>query len=84
VSQNGHRLAELGSGEWVGEIALVLSSARTATVATRTPARLFVTTERGFRQLVDGWASVARQIERSLSERTSATVHQATDAGGPR
>jgi CRP/FNR family transcriptional regulator, cyclic AMP receptor protein len=75
VSQNGHRLAELGSGEWVGEIALVLSSARTATVATRTPTRLFVTTERGFRQLVDGWASIARQIERSLSERTSATVH---------
>lgn len=74
VSQNGHQLAQLGPGGWVGEIALMSGTPRTATVATRTPARLFVTSERGFRQLVEGWRSVARQIEQSLVERTSATA----------
>jgi hypothetical protein len=72
VSQNGRQLGELGPGGWVGEIALMADTPRTATVATRTPARVFVTTERGFRQLVEGWRSIARQIEQSLAERTSA------------
>jgi hypothetical protein len=74
VSQNGHQLAELGSGGWVGEIALMSATPRTATVATSTPAQLFVATERGFRQLVEGWQSIARQIDHSLAERTSATT----------
>src|SRR5689334_3512664 len=51
VSQNGQQIAQLGPGSWVGEIALMSATPRTATVATTTPAQLFVTTERGFRQL---------------------------------
>ncbi len=74
VSQNGRQLAEIGPGGWVGEIALLSATPRTATVATSTPARLFVTTERGFRQLVDGWRTVGRQIELGLAERTHATA----------
>ncbi len=72
VSQDGQPLAALGAGAWVGEIALMSDSARTATVATRTPTQLFVATERGFRELVTGWKSVARRLERSRAERTSA------------
>ena len=74
VSQNGDQLAELGSGDWVGEIALMSGAPRTATVATSAPARLFVTTERGFKQLVEGWRSIARQLEESMAERTSSTA----------
>jgi CRP-like cAMP-binding protein len=72
VSQNGRHLAELGSGSWLGEIALMSATPRTATVATRTPAKLFVTTDRGFRQLVGGWRSIASRLEQGLAERTGA------------
>jgi CRP/FNR family transcriptional regulator, cyclic AMP receptor protein len=72
VSQNGRPLGEIGPGGWVGEIALMSDTPRTATVATSSPAHLFVTTERGFRQLVEGWRSVARQIEGTVAERTGA------------
>ena len=72
VSQNGQPLAQLGAGGWVGEIALISAIPRTATVATRTPTTLFVATERGFRQLVDGWRSIAAQIDQGLAERAAA------------
>jgi CRP/FNR family transcriptional regulator, cyclic AMP receptor protein len=72
VSQQGRPLAELGPGGWVGEIALMSAIPRTATVATRTPAKLFVATEIGFRQLVRGWQSVAAQIDQGLAERAAA------------
>ncbi len=75
VSRDGQPLAALEAGAWVGEIALMSDSARTATVATHTPTQLFVATERGFRELVTGWKTVAGRLERSLAERTSATVH---------
>jgi len=70
VSQNGRQLAQLGPGSWVGEIALMSATPRTATVTTSTPAQLFVTTERGFRQLVETWRSVAGRLEQGLAERT--------------
>jgi CRP-like cAMP-binding protein len=53
VENDGRVIATLGDGDFLGEIALLLYTQRTATVRTTTPSRLLVMTERDFRTLVD-------------------------------
>ena len=46
------KIAERGEGDFVGEIALLEDTSRTATVTAKTPLRLFVLTREDFRSLV--------------------------------
>ena len=69
VNRKGSRVATRGSGEFVGEIALLEDLPRTATVTAETPVRLFVLTRKDFRHLVDVNPGVERKVMRALARR---------------
>jgi CRP-like cAMP-binding protein len=62
-------VAQLGPGDFVGEIALVADVPRTATVTASTPVRVLVLTDRGFERLIDTQPSIARKVMATLGER---------------
>jgi CRP/FNR family cyclic AMP-dependent transcriptional regulator len=62
VENEGRVIATLGDGDFLGEIALLLYTARTATVRTTTPSRLLVVNERDFHTLVDEVPSFGREV----------------------
>jgi CRP-like cAMP-binding protein len=69
VSRNGRRVALRGGGEFVGEIALLEKTKRTATVKAKTPLRVFVLTRKDFRTLLDANPAVEHKILRALARR---------------
>jgi CRP/FNR family transcriptional regulator, cyclic AMP receptor protein len=70
VEENGKAVATLGRGDFLGEIALLTRSPRTATVTTTAPSRLLVLSDRAFRVLADTvpnfaartWAATAARM----------------------
>ena len=72
VRKNGRRINQLGSGDFLGEIALVSGALRTATVTTTSETRILVLTDRGFRRLMRDLPSIHASILRALSERLQA------------
>jgi CRP-like cAMP-binding protein len=69
VEKNGRTVASLGSGDFLGEIALISGAARTATVTTTTQTRLLVLTDRAFKRVVKEIPSVQGSVLKALSER---------------
>jgi CRP-like cAMP-binding protein len=72
VEQNGKRVRDLGPGDFLGEIALVLRRPRTATTIARSPCRLLVLATREFRRLLETQPRVETKIMRALAERVAA------------
>jgi CRP-like cAMP-binding protein len=72
VSKKGRKLAELGAGDWFGEIALVTGEPRTATVTATTPVRVLVLSDRAFRRVVNDMPSIALKVMASLGQRLAA------------
>src|ERR687889_104736 len=62
VEAKGKKVATLGPGDFLGEIALLEQVPRMATVTAKTPLRCFVLTRESFRQLVDRNPSVERKV----------------------
>src|SRR5215212_5619882 len=69
VTRRGEHVATRGGGEFVGEIALLEETPRTATVTAKTPLRFFVMTRKDFRQLVAENPSVEGKVLRALARR---------------
>ena len=69
VSRKGRRVATRGSGEFLGEIALLEEMPRTATVVAETPVRVVVLTRKDFRHLLDQNPGVERKVLRTLARR---------------
>jgi len=69
VTRKGRKVKRQGGDEFFGEIALLEDVPRTATVKAKTPARLFVLTDRDFRSLVGRSPSVERKVMKSLARR---------------
>jgi CRP/FNR family transcriptional regulator, cyclic AMP receptor protein len=69
VARGGQPINTLAGGDFVGEIALLEDTPRTATVTTKTPVRLFVLTRQDFRKLVDENRSVEQKVMRALARR---------------
>jgi CRP/FNR family transcriptional regulator, cyclic AMP receptor protein len=69
VTTNGKRVAARGGGDFVGEIALLEETTRTATVTAKTPLRVFVLTRQDFRHLVREHPSVEQKVMRALARR---------------
>jgi CRP/FNR family transcriptional regulator, cyclic AMP receptor protein len=71
VSKGGRKLAELGPGDWFGEIALLTNTPRTATVTATSPIRVLVVTDRAFRRVVEMMPTIALKVLASLGDRLS-------------
>lgn len=69
VTRDGTTIAELGPGDWLGEIALLTQSPRTATAIATSSARILVVTDRAFRQVVEKTPSIALKVLETLGER---------------
>lgn len=69
VTQSGKRIATLSGGDFVGEIALLTETKRTATVTATTPLRCFVLTQSAFRRVLADSPSVQVKVMKSLAER---------------
>jgi len=62
VESDGQVVNRLGPGDFFGEISLVTGAPRSATVTTRSPARLLVFTVPAFRSLLDHAPRIKRRI----------------------
>jgi CRP-like cAMP-binding protein len=72
VKKNGRRINQLGSGDFLGEIALLSDAPRTATVTTTSPTRLLVLTDRAFVRVTGSMPSIQASVMKALSERLHA------------
>jgi CRP/FNR family transcriptional regulator, cyclic AMP receptor protein len=69
VTKDGEHLADLGPGEFFGEIALVGHERRTATVRATTPVRAVVMHSRDFGAMRSAMPAVCDRIETAIRER---------------
>lgn len=69
VTKGGKALATRGAGDFVGEIALLTTTTRTATVTAVTPVRCFILTRGDFRRVLDESPEIHRQVLEALAER---------------
>ncbi len=74
VTRNGEVLADLGAGDWVGEIALLTNSPRTATVTATAPVEALVITDRAFRQVLQKTPAIAMKVLASVADRLARDV----------
>jgi CRP-like cAMP-binding protein len=71
VRQNGERIAELGPGEFFGEIGLLETERRTASVVATTPMRVIVMAQREFKSMESEMPAVADRIRAAIRARLS-------------
>jgi CRP/FNR family cyclic AMP-dependent transcriptional regulator len=69
VSREGQHLADLGPGDFFGEIALLVEERRTATVTAKSPMKVVVMFGRDFRQMESSIPHVAGEIKNAMEER---------------
>ena len=69
VRRQNKRIATLGKGDFLGEIALVTKLPRTATVTTTSPVRALVITDRDFSSLLRRSPVVGQGVLEALGER---------------
>jgi CRP/FNR family transcriptional regulator, cyclic AMP receptor protein len=69
VRRSGRKLADLGPGDWFGEIAILTYKPRTATVTATSPVRLLVIRDRAFRRVVETMPRIALKVLRNVAER---------------
>lgn len=69
VERNSKVVAELGTGDHVGELALIDGEPRSATVVTTTPVRVLVLGQREFRGLLDEIPGLAHKVMAQLAAR---------------
>jgi CRP-like cAMP-binding protein len=69
VVQDGRRIAELGPGDFFGEIGLLETERRTASVVTTSPVTAIVMFQREFRQMEKEMPTVAAQVRQAIRDR---------------
>jgi CRP-like cAMP-binding protein len=74
VTKGGKLLASRSGGEFVGEIALLTTSKRTATVTATTPLRCFILTQGDFRRVLEENPGVQLKVMKALAERLASDV----------
>jgi len=74
VRRQGHRISTLRAGDFLGEIALVTDTPRTATVVTTSPCRALVVTDRAFRQLLRESPEIQGKVLKAVADRLAALI----------
>ncbi len=69
VTKDGEHLADLGPGDFFGEIAIMEHERRTASVVSTTPVTAIVMLARDFKSMADVMPHVAEQIHAAIRER---------------
>jgi CRP-like cAMP-binding protein len=69
VRRRGRKINSLKPGDFFGEIALVTSVPRTATVAATSPVRALVVTDREFRHLLDESPDIKTRVMEAMAAR---------------
>jgi CRP-like cAMP-binding protein len=69
VQRKGRKIADLRSGDFLGEISLITGEPRTATVTTTKPSRLLVITAQAFRTLLRDLPSLQFKVLEALAAR---------------
>ena len=72
VVRGGEHLADLGPGDFFGEMALLGDHTRNASVVASTPMTAMVMTDQAFKSLARSLPGVAEQIRAACRERTGA------------
>jgi len=72
ITKGGKKIATRGGGDFVGEIALLTTTTRTATVTAITPVRCFILTQSDFRRVLDENPGVQLKVMKALAERLAA------------
>ena len=74
VLQDERVVRELGEGDFFGEIALLETSERTASVVATTPMQVVVLSEPAFKRLVETDAAAASECEAAIRERWASPI----------
>ena len=69
VTRDGQRIAELGPGDFFGEMALLEADRRNATVTATTPMTLIVMTRASFRAIDSTMPHVHETVSRAIEQR---------------
>lgn len=69
VERSGQEIANLGPGDWLGEMALVSEGDRTATATTTEPSELLVVGHREFHSLMDELPTVRAAVFECVADR---------------
>ena len=72
VTRRGRKLADLGAGDWFGEIALLSATPRTATVVAGSPLEALVLTRPGLSALIRDVPSIGTKVLSAVGERLAA------------
>ena len=74
VLRDGERIADLGPGDFLGEMGIVSKATRNATVTTTTDSKVIVMTEQDFRSMSRSNPDIASRIQAAVEERCRALV----------
>jgi CRP-like cAMP-binding protein len=74
VVRDGEHIADLGPGDFLGEMGIVTQSPRNASVVAREPTRVMVLSEQDFRGVARSFPTVAEQIREAVRERCAPLV----------
>ena len=74
VLRDGEHIADLGPGDFLGEMGIVGKAVRTATVTATTDSKVIVMTEQAFRSMSRSNPDMASRIQAAVEERCRALV----------
>ena len=74
VVRDGERVAELGPGDFLGEMGIVSKATRNATVTTTADSKVIVMTEQDFRSMARSNPDIAARIQAAVEERCRSLV----------
>jgi CRP/FNR family cyclic AMP-dependent transcriptional regulator len=74
VMRDGEHVADLGPGDFLGEMGIVTRSPRNASVVAREQTRVMVLSEQDFRGVARSYPTVAERIREAVRERSEPLV----------